>query len=97
VSAGVRPRSSLRRGSRQAAQHQPRGERCGHPGQAARRVELADEAERELLGIQLEERDLMAQFGSQYRSYRERVNMLLPAPARSRAAEPTPRTEATLT
>jgi protein-S-isoprenylcysteine O-methyltransferase Ste14 len=42
-----------------------------------------------LIGIQLEERDLMAQFGSQYGSYRERVNMLLPAPARSRdSADP---------
>ena len=38
-----------------------------------------------LLGIQLEERDLLAQFGSQYERYRERVNMLLPAPARGQA------------
>jgi protein-S-isoprenylcysteine O-methyltransferase Ste14 len=38
-----------------------------------------------LIGIQLEERDLIAQFGSQYRHYRERVNMLLPV--RRRRAE----------
>jgi methanethiol S-methyltransferase len=38
-----------------------------------------------LIGIQLEERDLMAQFGAQYSRYRERVNMLLPTPARSGA------------
>lgn len=30
------------------------------------------------IGIWLEERDLIAQFGQQYRSYRERVGMLLP-------------------
>jgi protein-S-isoprenylcysteine O-methyltransferase Ste14 len=35
-----------------------------------------------LLGIQLEERDLIEQFGSQYRRYRQRVNMLLPGPER---------------
>lgn len=40
-----------------------------------------------LLGIQLEERDLLALFGSQYARYRERVNMLLPGPARDRASE----------
>jgi protein-S-isoprenylcysteine O-methyltransferase Ste14 len=38
-----------------------------------------------LIGIQLEERDLIAHFGSQYLQYRARVNMLLPAPARRRA------------
>jgi methanethiol S-methyltransferase len=48
-----------------------------------------------LIGIQLEERDLMAQFGSQYSHYRERVNMLLPAPARSRAGARTPNAEST--
>jgi protein-S-isoprenylcysteine O-methyltransferase Ste14 len=31
-----------------------------------------------LIGIQLEERDLVGIFGDQYRSYRERVSMLLP-------------------
>jgi protein-S-isoprenylcysteine O-methyltransferase Ste14 len=35
-----------------------------------------------LLGIQLEERDLIGQFGSQYLHYRARVNMLLPTPLR---------------
>jgi protein-S-isoprenylcysteine O-methyltransferase Ste14 len=35
-----------------------------------------------LLGIQLEERDLIEQFGNQYRRYRQRVNMLLPGPER---------------
>ena len=50
-----------------------------------------------LLGIQLEERDLIEQFGDQYRRYRERVNMLLPGPdrkappqARRDDAEPAP-------
>jgi protein-S-isoprenylcysteine O-methyltransferase Ste14 len=41
-----------------------------------------------LLGIQLEERDLIEQFGNQYRSYRQRVNMLLPGPPRG-PAQPT--------
>jgi protein-S-isoprenylcysteine O-methyltransferase Ste14 len=40
-----------------------------------------------LIGIQLEERDLLALFGSQYERYRERVNMLLPAPARGGASQ----------
>jgi len=40
-----------------------------------------------LLGIQLEERDLIELFGNQYRRYRQRVNMLLPGPER-RAARP---------
>lgn len=35
-----------------------------------------------LLGIFLEERDLVAQFGDQYRIYRQRVAMLLPIPRR---------------
>jgi|SRR5882724_1636048 len=35
-----------------------------------------------LIGIQLEERDLIGMFGDQYRSYRERVSMLLPLPGR---------------
>src|SRR6267142_5334316 len=35
-----------------------------------------------LIGIQLEERDLIGLFGDQYRSYRERVSMLLPLPGR---------------
>jgi protein-S-isoprenylcysteine O-methyltransferase Ste14 len=39
-----------------------------------------------LIGIQLEERDLIATFGDQYRRYRSRVSMLLPLP-RSRSGE----------
>ena len=35
-----------------------------------------------LLGIFLEERDLIAQFGEQYRSYRRTVSMLMPWPGR---------------
>jgi methanethiol S-methyltransferase len=35
-----------------------------------------------LIGIQLEERDLVAMFGDQYRSYRQRVSMLIPLPGR---------------
>jgi protein-S-isoprenylcysteine O-methyltransferase Ste14 len=31
-----------------------------------------------LVGIQLEERDLVAQFGDEYRRYRQRVSMLVP-------------------
>jgi len=39
-----------------------------------------------LLGIWFEERDLVAQFGDRYRSYREQVSMLIPWP-RKRAAK----------
>ena len=35
-----------------------------------------------LIGIQLEERDLIGLFGDQYRRYRERVSMLIPLPGR---------------
>ena len=35
-----------------------------------------------LIGIQLEERDLVKQFGDQYRRYRERASMLIPFPGR---------------
>jgi protein-S-isoprenylcysteine O-methyltransferase Ste14 len=35
-----------------------------------------------LIGIQLEERDLIGMFGDQYRSYKERVSMLFPLPGR---------------
>lgn len=40
-----------------------------------------------LLGIHLEERDLIGVFGDQYRRYRDRVSMLLPLP-RSRPRQP---------
>ena len=33
-----------------------------------------------LLGLSLEERDLLAVFGDQYRRYREQVSMLVPFP-----------------
>jgi protein-S-isoprenylcysteine O-methyltransferase Ste14 len=39
-----------------------------------------------LIGIQLEERDLVAAFGDQYRRYRENVAMLVPWPRRKSAA-----------
>jgi methanethiol S-methyltransferase len=35
-----------------------------------------------LIGIHFEERDLIDQFGNQYRRYREQVCMLLPLPGR---------------
>lgn len=35
-----------------------------------------------LIGIQLEERDLVKQFGDQYRRYRQRASMLIPLPGR---------------
>ena len=40
-----------------------------------------------LLGIYLEERDLVGLFGDQYRRYREQVSMLIPFPARKAAAD----------
>jgi protein-S-isoprenylcysteine O-methyltransferase Ste14 len=39
-----------------------------------------------LVAVQLEERDLVAALGSQYRDYRSRVPMLLPAPRRHSAS-----------
>ena len=41
-----------------------------------------------LIGIQLEERDLIAMFGDQYRRYRRQVAMLFPLPGR-KADDPT--------
>ncbi len=41
-----------------------------------------------LLGIALEERDLVAQYGGRYRAYREQVGMLLPRPRRARQQAP---------
>ena len=41
----------------------------------------------ELVAIQLEERDLVAEFGDEYRAYRARTPMLLPRPRRAAAAE----------
>ena len=38
------------------------------------------------VGIMLEERDLVDQFGNEYRNYRERVGMLLPKPGRAAEA-----------
>jgi len=45
-----------------------------------------------LIGIQLEERDLVALFGERYRQYRRLVPMLLPLP-RAAKAEPVPSSE----
>jgi protein-S-isoprenylcysteine O-methyltransferase Ste14 len=39
------------------------------------------------IGIWLEERDLVAHFGDQYRRYREQVSMLIPLPRRKTGAE----------
>ena len=39
-----------------------------------------------LIGIWLEERDLVALFGDQYRRYREQVSMLIPLPRRKTGA-----------
>lgn len=41
-----------------------------------------------LIGIWLEERDLVDQFGDQYRRYREQVSMLIPLPGRKAKPEP---------
>jgi protein-S-isoprenylcysteine O-methyltransferase Ste14 len=41
-----------------------------------------------LIGIYLEERDLIALFGSQYRRYREQVSMLIPLPGRKMQGSP---------
>ena len=38
------------------------------------------------VGIMLEERDLVAQFGDEYRDYRERVGMIVPKPGRGSPA-----------
>jgi steroid 5-alpha reductase family enzyme len=46
-----------------------------------------------LIGIQLEERDLVALFGDRYRRYRRQVPMLLPRFRSGVAAVPTPGTE----
>ena len=40
-----------------------------------------------LIGIWLEERDLIALFGDQYRRYREQVSMLIPLPGRKARAD----------
>jgi len=40
-----------------------------------------------LLGIYLEERDLIGLFGDQYRRYREQVSMLIPMPSRKLAGD----------
>jgi protein-S-isoprenylcysteine O-methyltransferase Ste14 len=52
-----------------------------------------------LIGIQLEERDLVRMFGDQYRRYQQRVSMLLPLPGRrpdDRADDQASTTERTL-
>tara|TARA_R110000782_G_scaffold24558_1_gene63947 strand:+ start:831 stop:1574 length:744 start_codon:yes stop_codon:yes gene_type:complete len=41
-----------------------------------------------LIGIQLEERDLIAYFGDRYRDYSARVSMILPIPRRARPTKP---------
>jgi protein-S-isoprenylcysteine O-methyltransferase Ste14 len=41
-----------------------------------------------LIGIYFEERDLVAQFGSRYRQYREQVSMLLPWPRKAPRQNP---------
>jgi protein-S-isoprenylcysteine O-methyltransferase Ste14 len=43
-----------------------------------------------LIGIFFEERDLTQLFGDQYRSYRNRVSMLLPLPKRRASAARSP-------
>jgi methanethiol S-methyltransferase len=42
-----------------------------------------------LIGIHLEERDLIALFGDQYRRYRQQVSMLMPWPGRKVGSPPT--------
>ncbi len=42
-----------------------------------------------LIGIWLEERDLVALFGDQYRRYRQQVSMLVPLPGRKAESTPT--------
>jgi protein-S-isoprenylcysteine O-methyltransferase Ste14 len=49
-----------------------------------------------LIGIQLEERDLIAQFGDKYRRYREQVSMLIPLPGRPRLEADADQTPAAL-
>jgi protein-S-isoprenylcysteine O-methyltransferase Ste14 len=46
-----------------------------------------------LIGIYLEERDLIALFGEQYRRYRQEVGMLVPLPGRKLGAELAPPSE----
>ena len=48
------------------------------------------------VGIMLEERDLVAQFGDEYRNYRERVGMLIPKPGRGSSSD-MPKRESTIT
>jgi protein-S-isoprenylcysteine O-methyltransferase Ste14 len=48
------------------------------------------------VGIMLEERDLVAQFGDEYRTYRERVGMIFPKPGRGSPAG-VPKPESTIT
>lgn len=43
-----------------------------------------------LIAIRLEERDLIALFGDQYRRYRQQVSMLIPWPARKAGSPPMP-------
>jgi protein-S-isoprenylcysteine O-methyltransferase Ste14 len=42
-----------------------------------------------LIGIWLEERDLIALFGDKYRRYREQVSMLIPMPSRNKSTDDT--------
>ena len=42
-----------------------------------------------LIGIWLEERDLIALFGDKYRRYREQVSMLIPLPRRHKTTDDT--------